>query len=248
MKVISTSNTKRLVKGAVYEVLKLDNLSMSGKNFRPSVIIKLNDVLSRSFSVKSFKLEDGSDLPEINWESDEWKEKTTDWSQGRIQPDNIKKGDYVVYRKNSHKNLIYGKKYKVEDINVINHKNTWGTSTHNWTEVQIKVEGSSRFYKSYSFRKCTPQEARDISLNVLFDQETGVEKVDENIRKIDKYDEVTKEKLLIKILLSSMLDSNRNNMSVTQWAINKIATQYSLKESDFTNLMNCTLETLITKL
>lgn len=248
MKVISKSNTKRLVKGAVYEVLKLENLK-TPNNFRCSVIIKLNETLSKSFNTKSFALEDGTDLPEINWESDEWKDQTTNWRQGRITHDNIKKGDYVVYNRNSHKGLIFGKKYKVEEVNIVNHKNTWGGNTsHNWTEVQIKVEGSSRFYKSYSFRKCTPQESRDITLNVLFDEETGLEKVDKNVRKIDKYDESTKEQLLIKILLSSMLDSNRNNMSVIEWAIHKIANQYSLKESDFTGLMSYDLITIISKL
>lgn len=251
MRVICIGNTKRLVKGAIYDVMRLDNLDTSkGKSyFRPRILIKLNETLSGGFNIKNFKLEDGSPIPEMNWESSEWQSKSIDWNHGRIKEDNIKKGDYVIYTRNSHKSLVQGKKYKVDDINIVKHKTNWGGTSHtSWVEVEIKIEGSSRFYKTYSFRKCTPQEARDIALNVLFDEETGVEKVDKNIRKIDKYESSVKEQILIKVLLSAALDSNRNNMSIVQWAISKTAPQYSLQESDFTSLLNNPLITILNKM
>jgi len=247
MKVICTGNTKRLVKGATYEVLDLKNLDTSNsKYFRPHIIIKLNETNSCTLNIRNFKLENGDPLPEINWSSDEWKTKQTEYGQSRISTSNpIKAGDYVTYMRNSHKGLIGGKIYKVSNVRELHHKSYGGTT---WSELEIQVEGSARFYKTYSFRKCTPQVAREISLNTLFDEETGVMSVDKSIRKIDKYEPSDKESLLIKILMSAALDSNRNNMTIVDWACRKTGIQFDVRPDDFNSIITNPLSTILEKL
>jgi hypothetical protein len=247
MKVICTGNTKRLVKGATYEVLSLKNLDTSNsKYFRPHIVIKLNETNNCTLNIRNFKLENGDPLPEINWTSDEWKNKQTEYGQSRISTTNpIKIGDYVSYVRNSHKGLIFGKIYKVTNIREFQHKSYGGSI---WTELEIQIEGSTRFYKTYSFRKCTPQESREISLNTLFDEETGVISIDKSIRKIDKYEDQAKETLLIKILMSAALDTNRNNMSIIEWACNKTGNQFDVKPDDFNSIITNSLSSILDKL
>jgi hypothetical protein len=96
MKVICLKNTKKLVKGSIYEVLYLNNLdNKTGHYFRPSVTIKLNDFSNYSFGIANFKLENGKNLPEINWSSDEWKNTKIENSKSVIGDSNpVKVGDY----------------------------------------------------------------------------------------------------------------------------------------------------------
>jgi hypothetical protein len=246
MKVICTGNTKRLVKGSTYEVIDLKNINTGGNYFRPYIVIKLNDTTNCRLHIRNFKLENGDPLPEINWSSDEWKNSQTEYGQSRISSTNpIKIGDYVSYTRNSHKGLIPYKIYKVSNVREFQHKSYGGTT---WTELELQVEGSRRFYKTYSFRKCTPQVTREISLNTLFDEETGVMSVDKSIRKIDTYDDTSKEKLLIKILMSASLDMNRNNMTIIEWACNKTGNQYDVKPDDFNSIITNSLSSILDKL
>ena len=107
MKVISLKNTTKLVKGGIYDVLKLQNQNTStSRYFRPRVLIKLNDSQSFWFNVNNFKLENGNDLPETNWVDSSI--DTTNYSDLRMTSTyKPKVGEYVVYTANSHKTLNY---------------------------------------------------------------------------------------------------------------------------------------------
>ena len=154
--ICKTNNTKRLVKGAIYDVHRLENLSTSTKKITPRIWVSINGGIC-SFSMNNFKLENGDNFPEISWTSDHYKQVLSEYSQTRIDNKTITKGDYVVYRRNSHKSLITNGKYKVTGVREIQHKSYGGTT---WTELEIQVEGSTRYYKQYSFRKCSVQESR----------------------------------------------------------------------------------------
>jgi hypothetical protein len=244
MKVVcKTNNSKRLVKGAIYDVHRLENLTTLMRKVIPRIWVDINGSIC-SFSINNFKLESGDKFPEINWTSDYYKQILTEHTQTRID-NSIKKGDYVVYKRSSHKSLVANCKYKVADVREVTHK---GYGSTNWTELEIQIEGSKRFYKRYSFRKCSVQEAREISLGEVLGEETGLAKsLGKDERKIDQYDDETKERMLTKILFSASLDPNRNNMTVVQWACNKTGSNLSLIEADFEPIINKSIKSIIEK-
>lgn len=243
MKVKSKVNTKRLVKNSIYEVVKLHNSgSNQSRYYKGRITIKLNDDIVQSFSVNNFKMEDGTDVPTIDFVSDWWKLNQVNPYDLRITENNLKEGDFVIYQRNSHRSLITGKKYKVEKVSIKSYKSTWG---NNYQEVEIKVEGSSRFYKAYSFRKCTTEETRDTNLKLVFGEDADVMIVDKKKRKIDIFTEEEKQKILLEILFKSAVDKNRNNLSVVEWAISKIGYTFKLNTDDFTELLKKDLNTIL---
>lgn len=243
MKVISKVNTKRLVKGSSYDVVKLQNSNSNQNRYhRGRVTIKLNDDVTQGFSINNFKMENGSDLPQIDFVSDWWKLNHINPWDLRITESNIKEGDFVVYTRSSHRSLITDKKYKVEKVNNRTYKSPYGNSH---SEVEIKVEGSTRFYKSYSFRKCTTEETRDTNLKLVFGEDADVMIVNKNKRKIDIFTEEEKQKILLEILFKSAVDKNRNNLSVVDWAISKIGYTFKLNTDDFTELLKKDLNIIL---
>lgn len=243
MKVISKVNTKRLVKESSYDVVKLQNSNSNQNRYhRGRVTIKLNDDVTQGFSINNFKMENGSDLPQIDFVSDWWKLNHINPWDLRITESNIKEGDFVVYTRYSHRSLITDKKYKVEKVNIRTYKSPYGNSH---SEVEIKVEGSTRFYKSYSFRKCTMEETRDTNLKLVFGEDADVMIVDKKKRKIDIFTEEEKQKILLEILFKSAVDKNRNNLSVVDWAISKIGYTFKLNTDDFTELLKKDLNAIL---
>lgn len=242
MKVISKKDTKRLVKGIAYDVYKLNMVDKkSNRWFRPSITIKLNNKVVHEFKPDYFTLEDGKPIPNINWNSDESRLDQNKMT-GALIDANIKSGDFVIAKRNNAKSLVLDKIYKVTDVKVKSHTYSRGYS---WNEIKIQIEGSNRFYSSYSFRKCSPEEAREIQLNTIFEEETGVKKVEKNKRKIDQYEGKDREQILIHIILLAMVDINRNNMSIIDWACKKSGKIYSVEPSDFTEIINKNLITII---
>lgn len=235
MRVISKKNTKRLVKGAVYEVLKIRNLKPNTKGYFSSYItIRINDN-DLTFVVSNFTLEDGGIIPEINWESIDYTSNKDNINKTRINSDNPPKvGDYVKYirNRNSHKNLEYNNTYRISDTREREVK--YGNITRK--VYDIKIEGCNRFYKSKSFRKCNTQEVREISLSDLFGEDNSVKKINTKSRKIDQYDNETKERILTKMLITSILDTNRNNMSVVDWTC-KNGKIFSVNKDDFSQIL-----------
>jgi hypothetical protein len=53
--------------------------------------------------------------------------------------------------------------------------------------------------------------------------------------------------MLTKILFTASLDPNRNNMTIVEWACNKIGTNLSLTESDFEPIINKSIKSILDK-
>lgn len=224
MKVKSKVNTKRLVKGAIYDVVRLRNKLNSNSYLGKTVKIKLNDSKTEFFTVNNFTMEDDSLVPQIDWDSPDDRDDKKFFEETTIREGNIQPGDYVMYLRNTHSHLIQYNKYKVQDISV--------SKYNSWADISLKLEGSNKFYKSYSFRKCTKEEVRKMSLNLLFDGKSGAKKVTSN-RKFDLLSEDEKREVIIKIFFTAYLDKNRNTLSLIDWAINKTGEGYKLNKEDF---------------
>jgi hypothetical protein len=241
MRVKSLVDTGKLIKGAIYDVYRLQNVKKNSYYTRGYLTIQFKNGKSSTFTVHNFTMEDGSSIPEINWVSDSQKSEWSDYETTKIKQDNIKKGDFVVYNRNISVNLIRGKKYLVTDVKT--------QKQGSWINIHIKVEGSNRFYQSYNFRKCTVAEIREMSLNSILsdDNKIDVEIIEKGIRKIDKLSKEKKEKELIRVLLTSMADPYRHNLSVIEWSIKKTGKNYKLNENDFNEVLKLTTEELINK-
>jgi hypothetical protein len=241
MKVLCKRATKQIVKGVIYDVLFLQNQNPGGNNFfHPNIIIKINDEVNSSFSVNNFTQTDGTPLPEINWQVAGF--TRPNWREGWIDENNLPKaGDYVVYKFKSSKTLVQDKTYKITDVNVIKK----GGVSYAWYDIFLKIEGSNRWLSSRTFRKLSTQEARDLHLKEVFDEATGVEKVDKTKRKIDHFEGFERDKILITCLLQAMLDKSRNNMTVVEWAANKTGSLYSLTVEDFAPILEKNLTSIL---
>jgi hypothetical protein len=235
MIVVSKVNNGRLVKGAKYEVWEIFNSKSSKQQHSQTISIKLNDDSSplRYYFIDYFELEDGKPIPNIDWQSDELKkdiyEKTNTWIDI-----NSKAGDLVVCCSNEYKNLIIGEKYKIIDIKNTT-KGSWRSDT-----IKIKLDGSNTYYSSYNFRKCTLEENRQISLKLLTDKNSIEELIKKNNTKQRKFDLLTtaeKNKLLYRVLFDAALDTFRNNLSILDWAIQKIGKKYFLVKDDFNEII-----------
>jgi hypothetical protein len=230
MRVKSIINTKRLVKGAIYDVVKLHNVNGSRSYHSFTIKIKLTPEQHSYFTVNNFVLEDGSPIPQIDWTAPDARNDVKFYDETNIKANNTKIGDFVVYLRNSHSNFVTGKVYKVEDILVTTYKS--------WSEVSIKLEGTNKYYKAYSFRKCTVEESRKLSLNQFFTEVPGFDKVNKNVRKFDTLSDEEKKQVLIKSIFTSWLDKNRNNLSVLDWAIQKVGESFKLRQEDFQIIMD----------
>ena len=234
MKVICVKNTKRLVKGAIYEVDKIvaKPTTLANKRMRSkSILVNINGSSYR-FRTNNFKTEDGKDIPEIDWESDAKKESDSQSRYLNRVKNTIKSGDYVICLSNNHKYIVYGNKYRVSEVdiqNIVPPRYSFRSEL-----IRIKLEGDSKFYSSNSFRCCTVQEARDTSLKVVFGEPTEIKiPLSKSDRKIDQYDEQTKFKKLVKTVMLAYIDPNRNNMSVVEWACKKTQPGLSITKDDF---------------
>lgn len=242
MKVISKLNTGKLVKGMFYDVIKLMNSGQrkNGYFIRRFVEVKLNDKSTYTFSVHNFTTENGENLPEIDWTSDIHKNRLHEFESTRITTETLKVGDYVVYLRNHHIGLITDKKYKVTNIKINTHAR--------WSDMEIQIEGSTRYYKTYSFRKCTIEEVRKMSLGVFFDEKPDIQKINYSKRKIDQIEGEQKIKLLATILFTATLDRSRNNLSIIEWAAQKTGKTYKLTSEDFDPIINLTLNELLERM
>ena len=231
MNAICIKPTKKLVKNVAYKIAYLNNQnSKSSAHFVPTVRIYLTDNSIQTFPLSSFRPESGSDFPSIQWFSPEYRTELDLKEQMKIDK-TLKSGDYVVPIHDSLKTLIRGKKYKVKDVNFVDQKSSYGSTT--WTDIKIKLYGSERWYTSWNFRKCTSQEVREISLNSLFDESTGTETVNKYKRKFDYFTIDEKKELLLKFLVLSANDRYRNSMDILDWTIQKTGFNYSLNKEDF---------------
>jgi hypothetical protein len=243
MNVICIKPTKRLVKNAIYKVVSFQNQNTKGYSFfRSTIRIYLTEENIQSFPLDSFKPESGGDFQQINYISPEYRSVLEERDQMKIDK-NLKGGDYVVPTHDGLKTLVRGKKYRVKDVQVIDHKNSSGAVS--WTDIKIKLEGSERWYTSWNFRKCTDQETREISLKYLFDEAIDVEKVNKHKRKFDYHTDEEKITMLLEFVVTSANDRYRNQMDIIDWTIEKTADKYCLKKEDFDLIKSLTLEQVL---
>jgi hypothetical protein len=243
MNVICTKSTKKLIKDATYKVASLNNFnSKSYAFFRPTIRIYLNDNTIHTFSLESFKPTVGDTFQQINWMCPDYKSVIEEREQMKIDK-NLKSGDYVIPVHDGLKTVVKGRKYKVTEVTVNEHKSSSGYVS--WTDIKIKLEGSNRFYTSYNFRKCTNQETRELSLSEIFDESVDTEKVNRYKRKFDYLSESEKRDILIELFVNSSYDKYRNNMDIFQWIIEKTGKSYKVVDSDLDLIRNLTISEVV---
>lgn len=228
--------TKRLVKGGRYEIEGLWNSGTSQRWIEGKVAVK---GLGR-FSVNYFTDTSGNPLPKILIQPNYRSHETLDFKD-------LKVGDILVCRSESYKTLATGAKYQIELLEEVPRIRKGISSSIKYSEKMIKFVGISRKLKfnSWSFRKLSPQESREISLTKLFG-EGEVDIIKTKVRKIDLA--TNKERVLLEILLQSISDRNRHILSVVDWACQKVGTKWAVKPEDFTELMQKSLGDIINKI
>lgn len=230
------------MKNATYRVASFQNKTNGSPYFRPTIRIYLTDDNIQNFPLDSFKPIIGDTFQQIDYVSEEYRLFLDEKSEMKIDK-NLKSGDYVVPTHDGLKTLVKGRKYKVKDVRVFDHKSSMGAVT--WSDIKIKLEGSERWYISWTFRKCTNQEAREISLKTLFDETVDVEKVNKHKRKFDYFTDEEKISMLLRFVVTSANDRFRNQMDIIDWTIEKTAERYSIKKEDFYSIKNMTLEQIL---
>jgi hypothetical protein len=240
MNLISKKNTKKLIKGATYEAVKISTQPPQPNQgyFRPWVIVKINDN-QIGFTPNSFTLQNGDDIPEMNWTSHSYEEPLY---MNRLQGENLKVGDYIINKQSSCKSLEPGKIYKVSEVFVKDHPGYRGGP--GWKEYKLKVEGSNIKWSLYNFRHCTQQEVRDIALKKLFDEKVDIAKAGEAPRIIDRYSPKYRDTFLLSLLINASNDPTRHGMSVLEWAV-RAGQKQSVKMEDFTPILSRTIQSFI---
>jgi hypothetical protein len=243
MNVVCIKPTTKLIKGASYRVAQFINHNTRGSvYFRPTIRIFLTDSSIQVFPLQNFKPVDGSDFVQINWICPEYQLFLNEREQTKIDK-NLKSGDFVIPIYDSLKTLIKGRIYRVKEVSIIDHKSSSGYSS--WSDIKIKLEGSSRYYSSWNFRKCTQQESREIGLKQIFDEKVNTEKVNRHKRKFDYYNDDEKKTLLIKFLIESANDRFRHQSSIIDWAVMKSAVKYKLTSEDFDVVLNLPISEML---
>ena len=238
MIVICKKPTKRLVKGVRYEIGSLYN---GGKNQR--WLEGTVEILGIGrFVVDNFTTTDGNPLPK------------TDIILPLVQKEQLtfeqlSKGDILVCKSDSYKTLGKGCMYQIEELkSVSSQKMGWNKQAYTHVEKSIKFVGIPRTLKfsNWRFRKLSPQEAREISLNSLLHGEEPVIVKSKDIRKIELV--TNKELELMGMLSKSIIDPNRHHLSIIDWACQKSGANLGIKSDDYSALMNMTLKDILEKI
>lgn len=238
MNLISKKNTKKLVKGAVYEALKISTRNPGNINyFRPWVIIKINEN-QVGFRPDSFTLTNGDPIPDTDYVSPSFQDVFSETSY--LEGSKIKVGDFVVYKYSRCKSLEPGKIYKISEIKSTER----GSVNHKWTEYKVKIEGSNILFGTYNFRPCSQQEVRDIALKKLFDEKVDIAKAGEAPRIIDRYSDKYKDQVLLGLLVSASMDRHRHGMSILDWAV-RLGEKQSVTKEDFTPILSKTISSIL---
>ena len=235
MIVVCKTPTKRLVKGLRYETGSLWN-DGSNQNWLEGNV----DILGIGrFSVNNFTDNDGKPLPKINIILPIQVQET-------LKFEDLKKGDILVCKSDNYKTMGKGCMYQIEELKVkSSQRMNWNKTTYTHTEHSIKFVGITRSLKfsSWRFRKLTPHEAREISLNsVLHGEEPTIVK-SKDIRKIELIS--NKEFELMSMLSKSIIDPNRHHLSITEWACQKSGANLGITTADYDTLLNMSLKDIL---
>jgi hypothetical protein len=234
MVVVCKKGTIKLVKGLPYQVIELQNLSKT----------QIGRVYIKNigwYTVNNFETVDGKPLPKIDITRKEPVEK-------RLEFSDLSKGDILICETDSYKTLIKNGLYKIQEVSTITkQKKGWSGNFYTSTENYVNFEGVSRklIFSPWRFRKMPTDEAREMVLEqVLNDVPDKVTRTDfRNLRKIEHIQ--NKEEELMCILAKSILDGNRHQLSVVEWAVQQLGSKMSLQRSDYSNLMNMKLKDIL---
>lgn len=224
MKLLCIRSNKKLLKGNLYECDYVDTTlyswNGSTSNRRNNSV---NVVGFGRYSSVGFRMEDGSSIP-LDYKYD----KRPKYVQPYLQDVNV--GDWVICKSNSYKTLIQGQRYQVEEVIKAQGEVRWNN------KHKIKLKGSKRFIDlGYNFTLVPKDESRDITLNAIF----GENVLNGEVGKVDNIDNI-----LVTMLAKSILDPNRHNLTIIEWAIEKYG-KCGIKESDFKTLLNKKLKTIL---
>jgi hypothetical protein len=238
MIVICKKPTKRLVKGVRYETGSLYN---DGTNQRwQEGTVEILGV--GRFVVDNFTDTNGNSLPKTNiivprtYVED-------------LKFEDLSKGDILICKSDNYKTLGKGCMYQIENLITKSYqKMGWNKQSYTHTEHTIKFVGIPRTLKfsSWRFRKLSPQEAREISLNsVLHGEEPAIVK-SKDIRKIELV--TNKELELMGMLSKSIIDPNRHHLSIVDWACQKSGTNLGITPEDYNTILNMPLKDILEKI
>lgn len=238
MIVICKRPTKRLVKGVRYETGSLYN---DGTNQRwQEGTVEILGV--GRFVVDNFTDTNGNPLPKTNI-------IIPRTFSHELKFEELTKGDILVCTSDSYKTLGKGCMYQIEELKTKSEQRmNWNKQPYIHTENTVKFVGIPRTLKfsSWRFRKLSPQEAREISLNsVLHGEEPAIVK-SKDIRKIELV--TNKELELMNMLSKSIIDPSRHHLSIVEWACQKSGTNLGITPDDYTTLLNMNLKDILEKI
>ena len=235
MIVICKKGTKKMVKGLRYEVLNLWNDGTCARWQEGKI-----EILGFGrFVVGNFTDTDGKPLPKIKIVKPRPVLKNLEFSE-------LKKGDILVCKSDRYKTIAKDAMYKIESLKeVVTVKTGWNKQPYNHTERSIKFEGLPRSMKfnSWVFRKLTPEESREISLNKILHDEDAKVITNSKTRKIDLV--INKNLELMKNLSKSIVDENRHHLSILDWSCYKTGSMSGIVKEDYNELMNMSLKDIL---
>jgi len=232
MIVICKKSTKKLVKGAKYNVIGLWNDGSSAYNG----MVAISNF--GTYTVDNFTTIDGKPLPKILIKPP--------LTYKEFKFSDLKKGDILVCVNNNYRTLIKDGKYVIDELTEVTSTYLgWNGAACSRSVKTIKFEGIKRHYtfNEWAFRKLTTLETREMSLcSVLNNEELDVIKTD----KINKFDFIDNKDLeLIKILSKSILDPNRHELSIIDWACQMSSNGIGITPDNYNMLMNMTLQEIL---
>lgn len=231
MKVICIKGNKKLLKGHIYECDFYDTQINQWRTSRPSNTTgkqyynnRLSIVGFGWYTTSAFTDEHGKSIPSNSIYD----------VRAKRQPNSeivLKTGDIIVCHSDRFKNFIKGNKYKISEIQT--------SKVRSYNRTKIKIEGYNRWitFNSWTFKKLGEQESRDIYLDSLLNNTTINTEI--GIKGVEN-----KDKLMLEILSKSILDRNRHELSIVDWAIEKY-NRCGLTKDDFKLLLNKKLSKIL---
>lgn len=232
---ICKNPTKRLVKGVRYEIGNLWNDGTNQHWLEGNV-----EILGIGrFSVNNFTDINDNPLPKINIIIPVNTQET-------LKFEDLKKGDILVCKSDNYKTMGKGCMYQIDElITKSSQKIGWNKQPYTRVDNSIKFVGITRSLKfsSWRFRKLTPHEAREISLNSVLHGEEPVIVKSKDIRKLDLVS--NKELELMSMLSKSIIDTNRHHLSILDWACQKSGSYLRITPDDYEALLNMPLKDIL---
>jgi hypothetical protein len=233
---IAKKGTKKIVKGARYEISWLHNTGTRGK-----VGIKIGDgEYTKGYCSYNFMDTNGNPLPLI------------DWSETKKQVvvltfEALKIGDVIVCKSDRFLTLNKNSKYRISDLKVTQKEvESYNGKKYTHTDKKIKFDGLNRYFdfSPWKFRALSIDESRELSLSSVLDN-VDVSCVVTSDRKIDQMDVSSRNIELIKALSKSIMDSSRHQLDIIDWACQKSNSNLKLQRDDFKPLLKLSFKEIL---